>query len=595
MADKHSGVFEAARTLLERGPAGPAVRLMEHFLLPEQLEAAWLEATRRSINSNVFAGFLAAMDVCYDCADQDITRIPKSGPVLVVANHPFGLIEGAILAALLARVRTDFKILGNSLLAGVSTLRDYVIAVDPFGGAARSNWRPLRAALDWLRSGGALITFPAGEVSSFEIGRWEIADPAWHENIPRLIQLSGASALPAFFQGANGPGFHVAGLIHPRLRTALLPRELLNKRGRTFRVFIGREIASGRIAHLSSEGWATEYLRHRTHILQARDLPKSWRFGTRQAPVAGPPEPAAMRDEIAALEPENLLLETGDYRVYCAPPIRIPNVLREIGRLREIAFRKAGEGTGRSLDLDRFDTHYQHLWIWNSKAAEVAGAYRLAGTDSVRGRRDLYTSTLFRFRPGLLEQFHPALELGRSFVRVEYQKNPIALLLLWKGIGRYIARNPRYRILFGPVSISREYNRTSRDLIVSFLEAHCGNRELARLVEPKRKLRPRRLRACNPRVLGSLLGSVDELSDLVAELEPDGKGVPVLVRQYLNLGAQVLAFNVDADFSDVVDGLVVVDLRRLDRGVLDRYLSKTGAETFLTHHVAKTASVTNVF
>lgn len=265
---------------------------------------------------------------------------------------------------------------------------------------------------------------------------------------------------------------------------------------------------------------------------------------------------------------------------------QIPNTLREIGRLREVAFRQAGEGAGRSLDLDRFDSHYQHLWIWNTQSHEVVGAYRMVGTDSLRARRDLYTSTLFRFRAGLLEKVYPALELGRSFVRPEYQKSSVALVLLWKGIGQYVARNPRYRVLFGPVSISREYNPASRDLMVSFLESRCGNQDLATLVEPRRKLRTHHLRSCDTRILGSLLTDVDELSEVVADVESDGKGVPVLVRQYLKVGGQMLAFNVDVDFSDVVDGLVMVDLCRLTRPLLDRYLGKSDAESFLAFHAA---------
>lgn len=581
------GVFDAARTMLQRAPVGPAAKLVEQVLLPGELESAWMSAAAASSGPSVFAAFLAALDVRCDCAADDLARIPAKGPAVIVANHPFGLIEGAILAALAAQIRPDFKILANSLLASVPALADYVIAVDPFGNAVRDNCRPLRRALDWLRRGGMLITFPAGEVASLQLAKFHIADPAWNENVTRVIHLTGASSMPAFFHGANGAGFHVAGLIHPRLRTALLPRELLNKRGRAIRVSLGRVISPDRFAQLPGEREATEYLWHRTHILQARNLGKPWRFALPRAPVAGAVDPAAIQAEIDALPSNRLLLESAGYSVYCASAPEIPSTLREIGRLREIAFRQAGEGTGRSLDLDRFDARYRHLWIWNAKSREVVGAYRLIGTDAIRARRDLYTSTLFRFRPALLEKFHPALELGRSFVRPEYQKSPVALLLLWKGIGRYIARHPRYRVLFGPVSISREYNPASRDLIVSFLEARCRNQELAALVEPRRKLRSRRLAACDTRLLGSLLANVDDLSDVVADLEPDGKGIPVLVRQYLNLGGQILAFNVDADFSDVVDGLVVVDLARMPRPLLDRYLGRDSAESFLAFHVQK--------
>jgi putative hemolysin len=591
MAAQTHGVFDAARAFLEHTPG----KFMQGFLLPAELDRAWIAAAGDGSGPEVFAGFLGALGVNYECGAEDLARVPANGPVVLVANHPFGLVEGAIFGALLARVRPDFRFLANSLLAEIPALREYVIAVDPFGGAARTNWKSLRASIDWLQRGGLLVTFPAGEVSSLQLPHMAIADPAWNENITRLIQISGAASVPAFFHGTNGAGFHLAGMIHPRLRTALLPRELLNKRGRTIRVSIGRRIGPERVAelatHVAGKSLAIEYLRNRTHVLQARETPGDgqwpWRIEMPRARIAGAVDPLAMRAEMAELDSSRRLIESGSYVVCAAPAGQIPNILREIGRLREIAFRQVGEGTGRSLDLDRFDARYQHLWIWNAKADEVVGAYRLQGTDAVRSPNDLYTSTLFRFRPGLLERFHPALELGRSFVRPEYQRSYVALLLLWKGIGAYVARNPRYRVLFGPVSISRAYNRASRELMVGFLTARCGNPELAPLVKPKRQFRSRRVRWCDTQLLGSLIANVDELSEVVSDLEPDGKGVPVLVRQYLNVGGQILAFNLDPGFSDVVDGLVVVDLARMDRTLLEKYLGKPGAQAFSAFHEKK--------
>ena len=533
----------------------------------------------------MFARFLSNLNVKYDVRLEDLRRIPGKGPLVVVANHPFGLVEGAILGALLARVRPDFKFMANLLLAEVPALQSWLISVDPFGGAAKANWKSLRASLEWLKAGGALVTFPAGEVSSLQfpslqVPRLQIADPAWNANVARLIQISGATALPAYFHGANGAGFQLAGLIHPGLRTALLPRELLNKRGHTIAVSIGRPISPDRLA----DGEATLYLRSRTHVLEARDAKKPWRFAPRLAPIAGAVDAGEMRAEVAALAPEQKLIESGDYQVYFAVAGQIPNILREIGRLREISFRGAGEGTGRSLDLDRFDAKYQHLWIWNPKSSEIVGAYRLAGTDSVDSPRGLYTNTLFRFRPGLLDALNPALELGRSFVRPEYQKSYAPLLLLWRGIGHYVARHPRYRVLFGPVSISRDYSGASRTLIVSYLNARHGSHPLAALVEPRKQFRSRRAHGYEAQLLGSMVEKVEELSDVIADIEPDGKGVPVLLRQYLNVGGEVLAFNVDPLFSDVLDGLVVVDFLRMSAHLRERYMGKTGAEAFAAYH-----------
>jgi len=583
MATPPHGVFEAARTMLENTPG----KFVQNFLLLAELDRAWIAAAAETGGPEVFARFLDSLDVKCECGVDDLARVPAAGPVVLVANHPFGLMEGFLFGALLARVRPDFRFLANSLLADIPVLREYVIGVDAFGGAAKTNWRSLRASIDWLQRGGLLVTFPAGEVSSLQLPQLSIADPAWNENITRLIEISGAVSVPAFFHGANGPGFQLAGMIHPRLRTALLPRELLNKRGRTIRVSIGRPVGPERMAELASHGEAIGYLRNRTHVLQAREAPKPWRIEFRQARIAGAVDPRAMQAEMAALDSHQRLIDSGDYVVCAASAGQVPNILREIGRLREVAFRQVSEGTGRSLDLDRFDAHYQHLWIWNAKTDEVVGAYRLQGTDAVRSPQDLYTSTLFHFRPELFEKFHPGLELGRSFVRPEYQRSYVALLLLWKGIGRWIARHPRYRVLFGPVSISRAYNRASRELMVSFLRARCANTELAALVKPRRQFRSRRLRNCDTQHLGSLIANIEELSDVVADLEPDGKGVPVLVRQYLKVGGQILAFNVDSDFSDVVDGLVVVDLARMEPSLLEKYLGRAGAARFRGYHAGK--------
>ncbi len=577
-------VSDAARALFADTHLNPAAGwLLERLLLPQELDAAWTGASAGPMGQQLFEKVLEKLDLRCQCDPCDLHRVPKRGPVVAVANHPFGLAEGVILGSLLLGVRPDVKFLANSLLAGVPGVGQYVFPVNPFGGAARENWKSLRQSIDWVKNGGMLVVFPAGEVSSLDLARLEIADPQWDSKVTRMIQMTGATSLPMFFHGVNSPMFQVAGLIHPRLRTMLLPRELANKRGGAIRVSIGRPIKPQTLIRLKAEGEATDYLRQRTHLLDVRQRQprKIWRVGLKPAPVIPAVRALVLSDEIASLSAECKLLESGGYEVYAAKAGRIPNCLREIGRLREITFRQAGEGTGRSIDIDRFDRDYLHLFLWNTDSNEIAGAYRLAGTDSAK---DLYTRTLFKFREGLLEGMSPALELGRSFVRSEYQKSFSALLLLWKGIGRYVARNPRYRILFGPVSISRDYSEASRALIVAYLRERCGNDDLARCVEARREFRAPRVRGCDPLRLARLLENVEELSDAVADMEPDGKGVPVLLRQYLNCGGEMLAFNVDSAFSDVVDGLVVVDLARMSRAQQEKYLGKDGAARFREAH-----------
>ena len=557
---------------------------------------------RDSVRFRHFSRFLDELGLRWDCSPEDIARIPRSGPVVIVANHPFGLAEGPTMGSLLINhVRPDVKFMANGMLAAARGLEDYLIPVDPFGNAARANWRGIRRSIEWLEQGGLLVTFPAGEVAALKIPEMEISEPPWNDRIARLIRMTGASAVPVFFHGANSPAFHLAGLIHPRLRTALLPHELLNKKGHTIRVSVGGPIKTDSLSKFATDRETMDYLRQRTVLLQSR--PTQFRAGAVQPPpfqlgpikvqgplrmqplraqIAGAVDPFALREEADALDVADVLLESGDYRVCVATAARVPNTLREIGRLREIAFRKAGEGTGRSLDLDRFDRHYLHLWVSHKETAEISGAYRLACTDTVSSPSGLYTTTLFKFRPKLLEHLNPAVELGRSFVRPEHQKSYQALLLLWKGIGRWIAKHPRYRLLFGPVSISRDYSQASRALIVSYLQARRS--EFAGDVSPRRQFRPSRLCERGTALLAPLLKNLEELSDVVAELEADGKGVPVLLRQYLQLGGTVLAFNVDRAFSGVVDGLVVVDLARLAPAVLEKYMGREGAAGFRAPH-----------
>ena len=267
--------------------------------------------------------------------------------------------------------------------------------------------------------------------------------------------------------------------------------------------------------------------------------------------------------------------------MFLAEAGRIPTALREIGRLRELTYRAIGEGTGRQLDLDSFDERYLHLFSWDRKRKQIVGAYRIGRTDRImaaEGVHGLYTRTLFRYDERLIARLSPALELGRSFVRTEYQKNYNALLLLWKGIGRFIASHPQYRVLFGPVSISCRYSDSSHRLLMAFLHQNHLDSDLADLVE-----------AINPRVVNpapalAIPRSVEEADRLVTEAERDGKGVPILLRQYLKLNAKLLGFNVDPQFRDALDALMMVDLTTVDAAILNRYLGRQATAEFLARH-----------
>jgi len=305
-------------------------------------------------------------------------------------------------------------------------------------------------------------------------------------------------------------------------------------------------------------------------------------------PIAPRGDPAALEREIAALPGPSILAERGRFCVALSPAEPIPAVLQEIGRLRETAFREVGEGTGRSLDLDAFDRAYQHLFVWDAEEREIVGAYRLCSTDARRAAHRapaleaLYTQTLFELDPRFFGELGPALELGRAFVQARYQRKACGLPLLWRGIGQLVAREPRYRRLFGAVSISADYTAASRALIVATLRAHCGEPALARWARP---------RLSAELGLGAAATATDlaSLGALVSQLEPDGKSAPVLVREYAKLGGRFLAFHRDPDFGNTIDALAVVDLARCAPRVLGLHMGHPAALRFLAHHRASDA------
>ncbi len=585
------------RRPLARRLTALAIRPLERLLSIEAINDWYTDLVNAKAQDAPFSKILELRGLTYQVTSGDRSKIPHHGPLVVVANHPFGGIEGIVLGDLLQRIRPDTKILGNYLLNHIEPIRDSIIPVDPFGrkSSVSANAKTFRDCLRWLKAGNCLVTFPAGEVSHYRHRQRRIIDPPWSAHVAAMARLSGAQVLPIYLPGRNSLLFNFMGLIHPRLRTAMLARELIARQGSQMHVFIGRPITRERMKCYPEDQDLIRWLRFKTYF-QAN------RAGTSSVPKAllkKIPKPEACRPpvqklvgavpeslltaEIAALSNENCLLRHKQMAVYAADSEQIPHLLREIGRLREKTFRDVGEGTGKSMDIDLFDSYYRHLILWNSSRSEVVGAYRMGDTGDILsrfGRKGLYTHSLFRFKTGLLHYLEHSMELGRSFIRSKYQRHPNSLALLWKGIGTYLVKHPQYRILFGPVSISNNYHRMSKHIMVKFLQGYCTSKKLSAYVSPRRPLRqwPNRSMHDIARRLSS--GSIDDLSMLVAEIEDDGKRVPVLIKQYLKLNGQFIAFNVDRNFSDAIDGLVVVDLLQTETKLLDRFMGVDGSRFY---------------
>ena len=582
----------------------PLVPILRRLMQTDQINETYANYLRKLEDgslgdTNFFVGVLRSMGVSYEVSQEDLDRIPKTGPLMVVANHPFGGIDGLILGAILTQARPDVRLLANELLMKMDAIVPYMFGVNVFGGkeAAKRNIAAMKQARKWLQSDGCVATFPGGTVSHFTFKTMMVVDPEWSDHVVNLVEASKAHVLPIYFPGRNSFGFQLAGVIHPLFRTMLIGRELMKVKGKTLSVRIGKPIAANKLATFEKRSEKTQALRLKTYILRDRDTPahphKILRFPLALSkrvvnePVIPEVEKERLIQEIESLAPEALLFAQGPFQIYLVDAPAIPNTLEEIGRLREITFRAIGEGTGKSIDLDEFDSHYKHLFIWNNETCEVVGSYRLGLTDEIMnkfGRKGLYITTLFKLKDEFFELLNPALELGRSFVRVEYQRKQATLALLWKGIGTFIGRNPRYTRLIGPVSITAEYSSISKDLMVQFLRQRKSHPILSKLVKARNPHRSNRLRTLFHESMKDGARTIDDVSALISEVEADQKGVPILLKHYLRLNGMMLSFNRDPKFSDVVDGLILVDLEQTDPAILRKHIGEEAWENFSAYY-----------
>ena len=583
-----------------RGPLFKSL-LLKHLLPLKRLNEVYSQFASMPGDASVADRILEALGVTYEISPVDLAKAPSHGPLVVVANHPFGAIEGMVIASILQKVRSDVKIMANFLLGalGVDELDELLIFVDPFGrqSSVKNNLKPLRESIEWVRGGRALGIFPAGEVSHLRLRSLSVTDNQWNLTVARIVRKTRAAVLPVYFEGHNSPLFCWLGILHPMVRTLMLPGENLRRRPRTVRGHIGKAVPFTRLAGLDDLE-IMDYLRLRTYNLQNRQhgrrrQPISGRLIKSTAshrPVATATSAGLVADEIRHLPAGQVLFSSKNFEVVSASAEQIPNVLHEIGRLREIAFRKAGEGTGNPIDIDRFDEFYQHMMLWDRGRGEIIGACRLGAADLIlkeRGPRGLYTNTLFEYKDDLFLKIPSALEIGRSFVVPEHQKTYQPLMLLWSGIGRFVTKHPQYRFLFGAVSINNEYLGISRKLIVEFLKEGHIHSDLARFVRARNAPPVGSIGKENLGLAYSMVRDVQDFSELISDIEPGATGIPILLKHYMKLGGKFLGFSIDPKFNNALDALVLVDLVRTDPRTLARYMGQEGVDSFLHFNGAK--------
>jgi putative hemolysin len=528
-------------------------------------------------------GVLEEMKVKYEIQLSELENIPKTGAFIVIANHPYGGIDGMILISMLRKIRPDFRVMANYLLQYIEPVKECFISVNPFENSENKqmNISGVKTVLEEINKGSAIGIFPAGEVSALHEG--SVTDKQWEPIIGKIIKKAKVPVVPIYFSGRNGTLFNLLGLIHPALRTVKLPSEMLNKADEPILIRIGKPIKPADLAAVGDSDAILKYLRTKTYALSSPLAEKSFlhkvlKFKRTPKDIITATPVEALQKDIANLQnTEALLLKHNELEIYIAEADAIPNVLREIGRLREITFRQVGEGTNRSIDLDEYDLHYLHLFLWDTENKQIAGAYRIGRGKQIYqqfGKKGFYLSELFKLEDGFIPYLQVSLEMGRSFIIEAYQKKPTSLFLLWKAVLLYLRQNPDYKYLIGPVSISNNFSSLSKELLVAFIKTHYWNDEMAQYITPRKKFKPKM--TVEEDELLNHIKDLKGLDALISEIEFTHNKVPILLKKYLSQNARIIGFNIDPKFNDSLDGFIVMSFETVPEDtikMLDKYSS----------------------
>ena len=510
--------------------------------------------------------------------EKELKRIPAKGPVIVVSNHPFGGLDGLLLIKYLSMVRSDVKVLANFLLQKIEPVSNFFLTENTTKNTDEDSLKfdGIESATAHLKNEGLLCIFPAGDVSTY--GTFEtITDQVWQFPIVKFIKKAQVQVVPVHFQGTNSRLFHLIAKIHPSLRNVRLPSELLSKRHKNIKIRVGNPIRLEEQDRFCDVYQYGRFLRAKTYSMECSIEVKRFFNYSLKPPVKPEPIIESVPHEKIVKEIENLredytLFNLKNYTAFCVPSNKIPNILNEIGRLREITFREVGEGTNRGIDIDEFDLYYNQMFIWDEEEKRLVGAYRIGlGKDILTqfGKRGFYLHSLFRINENFKPVLKESLELGRSFVIKEYQRKPMPLFLLWKGILYFLLKNPEYRYLIGPVSISNNYSKISKDLIIRFIMSNHLNWKMAQHIKPRNSYK---FKSNNPDInilMDNMERDINRLDKTIGDLDELNSGLPVLLKKYIKLNAKIIGFNVDPKFNNCLDGLIVLDVYDVPKSTIE--------------------------
>jgi len=556
-----------------------------------------LEAINKIIKKNYskskfdfVGGVLHSFSIRFKFNEIDLNKIPKEGPFVVIANHPLGLIDGLLLLHLIGKKRNDFKIFGNFMLHEVNPLRSLIFPVNPFKN--KNQFQKGRAgitnAIAHLRSGGCLGIFPAGEVATKKDHQNQFpVDQLWNHKMIALLNQENVPFLPVYFHSKNSRWFYFLAKINPLIQTLRLPAEALSQSKRKIQIRIGNLIRPKELEAYHDKISLCNYLRAKTFVLSKSLSPKKIDLKSRlpkiskPKPIIDPIQPKLLEEDIENIKQMNCkFLERNGFEVFFSTAELIPNILKEIGRLREVSFREVGEGTDQEIDLDHYDAFYHHLILWNTTKKKIAGAYRLGlGKEIIAsaGLNGFYIASLFQIDSSISPLMEKTIEMGRAFIIKEFQNHPLSLHLLWKGIVHVTLRYPCYKYLVGGVSISNEYSNMSKSLIIDYMSSNFYDPKMARFFKPKTAFK---IDISDEEVNLIYKGCREyqqnfiSMDKLINDIEPKNLKVPILIKKYLKQNAKVIGFNRDRSFNNVIDALLFIAIKDLPESTVKPVLDE---------------------
>ena len=552
------------------------------------------DKTKHLQNVEFLDAILNEFQIKFEIPEEDFKRLPKGGAYITISNHPLGGIDGALLLKLMLEKEPNFKIIANFLLHRIEPVKQYIMPVNPFEDhkKAKSSIIGIKETLRHLSDGNPLGIFPAGEVSTYKDGEL-IVDKAWEQGAIKVIRKAQVPVVPIYFHAKNSRLFYFLSKINPILRTAKLPSEVFSQKNRVIKVRIGKPISVVEQNEYKTIEEYSEFLRRKTYMLSNSFNEKSKMLSPQNLALnlktpKAPKEivfPANLEKMIAEVEQlkatDCRFFQSKNYEVFFTEASNIPTILHEIGRLREITFREVGEGTNESIDTDKYDQYYQHMFLWDDNTKQVAGAYRMGLGSKIYpkyGIEGFYLNDLFRFDSELHDMMKHSIEMGRAFIVKEYQQKPMPLFLLWRGIIHTTLRYPEHKFLLGGVSISNRFTDFSKSLMIEFMKSNYYDPYIAQYIKPKKEFKVKLKDADKDFIFDETEADLNKFDKIIDELEPGSLRLPVLIKKYLKQNARLVAFNVDPLFNNAIDGLMYIRIADIPENTMRPVMEEFQAE-----------------